>query len=327
MGDSSDRMANDTIIFFPLEAQLFLMEKNMKVMKKTLFLIVFVLTGASWLPIFSQPQQQILTKPLAPHLYLLHGYTPNVLASVGPDGVLLCDASYGELGDKLTVELKKLGDMKVRFIINTHWHFDHTGGNKVFGRGAIIIAHENARPYLITEQLLLDQVQKAYPEHAVPNLTLTGSLKIYFNGEAIKIIPLTGGHSNGDLIVYFEKANVLHIGDIVFTDMLPFIDLERGGNALQLSDNINKIIATAPADVRIIPGHSRECNIKYLRNYQAMVEATVKVVRAEMDKGKSLEDIKAAQVLKDWGKWATGPASCEDWIEAIYRSVKAAQIP
>jgi len=285
-------------------------------------LIAFLLAGASLWPALAWAQQQIVATPLASQLYLLHGYTPNVIVSVGPEGVLLCDASYEQLGDKLTAELMKLGETKVKYIINTHWHFDHTGGNKVFGRGAVIIAHENVRPYLSTDQLLLGQVQKAYPEHAVPNLTLTGPLKIYFNDETIKIIPLIGGHSNGDLIVYFEKANVLHIGDIVFTDMLPFIDLERGGNVLRLVENIRKIIDLMPADVKIIPGHGRECNIEYLRNYQAMLEATVKVVRAEMDKGKSLEEIKTAGVLKDWTKWAVGPANCDDWIGAIYQSIK-----
>jgi len=292
--------------------------------KKLMSLSVFVLAGASLLPALALAQQQIATTQLAPQLYLLHGYTPNVIASVGPDGILLCDASYEELGDKVSAALGTLGKEKIRYIINTHWHFDHTGGNKVFGRDTVIIAHENVRPYLITDQLLLGQVQKAYPEHAVPNLTLTGPTTIYFNGETIKIIPLPGGHTNGDLIVYFEKANVLHIGDIVFTDMLPFIDLERGGNVLRLIENIGKVIAMMPPDVRIIPGHVRECHIEDLRNYQAMLEATVGVVQAEMEKGKSLEEIKAAGVLKDWEKWATGPARCDDWIEAIYKSVLAA---
>ena len=284
--------------------------------------MVSLLAGVSWLPILVGAQQSIVTTPLAPRLYLLHGYTPNVIASVGTDGVLLCDASYGELGDKLAVELQKLGATKIRYIINTHWHFDHTGGNKVFGRDAVIVAHENARPFLTTDQLLLGQTLKAYPEKAVPNLTTSGPLTIHFNGEVIKIMPLPGGHTNGDLIVYFEKANVLHIGDIVFTDMLPFIDLERGGNVLQLIENIKKIIAMMPVDVKIIPGHVRECNLAYLRQYHAMLDETVKVVRAEMGKGKTLAEIKASQVLDEWKKWAVGPASCEDWIEVIYRSIK-----
>jgi len=291
---------------------------------KTRFLFVFLFMGASLCPAYAGAQQNIVTTQLAPRLYLLHGFTPNVIASVGPDGLLLCDASYEELGDKLSAEFKKLGKDKPQTIINTHWHFDHTGGNKVFGRDAVIIAHENVRPFLLSDQMLLGQVQKAYPEDAVPNMTITGPITLHLNGEAVKIIPMPGGHTDGDLIVYFEKANVAHIGDIVFTDMLPFIDLERGGNVLRLIDNIGAVIAMMPPDARIIPGHVRECKIEDLKNYQEMLRATVNVVRAEMKKGKSLEEVKAAGVLKDWKKWAVGPASCDDWIEAIYRSVLAA---
>ncbi len=285
------------------------------------YLLALLLAGALYLQALAQDQQQIVTTEIAPSLYLLHGYTPNVIASVGPDGILLCDASYEELGEKISSALGRPGKEKIRYIINTHWHFDHAGGNKVFGRNAIIIAHETVRPYLMTDQLLLAQVQKAYPERAVPNLTLAGPTTVYFNDEVIKLLPLPGGHTDGDMIVYFEKANVLHVGDIVFTDMLPFIDLERGGNVLRLIENLRTIIATMPPNVRIIPGHVRECNIGDLRDYQKMLEATVNVVRAEMERGKSLAEIKAAGVLKDWEKWATGPARCDDWIEAIYRSL------
>ena len=287
-------------------------------------LLAVFLAGAFLSPLVALAQQQIVATELAPRLYLLHGYTPNVIVSAGPDGVLLCDASYGELGDKLSAALGALTQEKPRYIVNTHWHFDHTGGNKVFGRNAVIIAHENVRPWLTTDQPLLGQVQKAYPGHAVPDVTLTGPITLFFNGEAIRIIPLPGGHTDGDLVVHFEKANVLHIGDIVFSDMLPFIDLDRGGNVLRLIENIGRVMAMMPPDVRIIPGHGRECTVEDLRKYREMVEATVKIVRAEMEKGRGLEEIKAAGVLKDWQKWAKGPATCEDWIESIYKSVKAA---
>ena len=162
-------------------------------------------------------------------------------------------------------ELLKIGSKKIDYIVNTHWHFDHADGNKYLGKGATIIAHEKVRQYLSSDQTIRDKFYEAYPDYAIPHITFNDTVTFYFNGETIKLIPLTGGHTDSDIIVYFKKAKVVQIGDLCFADMIPFIDVEHGGNVIQMANHLQTIIETMPDDVRIFCGHGREYNVGDLK--------------------------------------------------------------
>jgi cyclase len=245
----------------------------------------------------------------------------NTIASIGKDGVLIVEANYVEYSRYLREELKKLGNDKIKYIIDTHWHFDHCGGNKVFGKEATIIAHSEVKKFLSRDEILLGDTQNAYPDYALPKITFETEYDLCFNGDSIKVIAVSGGHSAGDAIVYFKNSNVVHIGDIIFSDMFPFIDVDHGGSVVTLADNIQRIIDIMPPDVKIIPGHGRDYTIEELKEYRNMVVKTKGIVQKELLNGKSLDEIKKANVLKNWKDWE-GSFSCNDWIEFIYYSLK-----
>ena len=259
-------------------------------------------------------------KRLGDTLYRLCLPPVNLVACAGPDGTLLVDAGYEQMGDAIKAELAKIGASDVRFVVDTHWHFDHAGGNKVFGPRALIMAHRSALDLLSTDQVLLDETQKAHPVEARPKLAFDGVLELRLNGERITVTPVPGGHTGGDVVVLFEKANVLHIGDLVFPDQFPFVDLEHGGDVVKLAENIQKVIAMAPPGVRIVPGHGRDLTIEDLSKYREMLLATTEIVRKQVRAGKSLEAIREADALKDYSAW-DGSFTRGDWIEIAYRSL------
>ncbi|MFA5403731.1 MAG: MBL fold metallo-hydrolase, partial [Ignavibacteria bacterium] len=258
-------------------------------MKKSFLIpliLVFLISAA-----VSQDNPKVPTAKvtqLDKNLYEISMQTCNILASIGLDGVLLVDANYKECGKYMTAEIEKLGGVNINYIINTHWHFDHTGGNQVIGnKNTIIIAHKDAKELLLKDQFLLGDTINALPEYALPKITFDKSYDLDFNGEKIELIALSGGHSAGDIIVYFKKSNILHIGDIIFSDMFPFADYDHGGSVFTLEKNIQKIIDMFPDDVKIIPGHGRICTKDDLKKYREMVIATSEIVKEEKDKGKS----------------------------------------
>ena len=293
-------------------------------MRQNKFVIFAVLSLMIFFNAYSQDSTKApptKVKKFTDNLFEITLVPVNTLASVGEDGVLIVDANYIEYSKYLKAEIKKLGKEKVDYIVNTHWHFDHCGGNKYFGKEAKIIAHPDVKKFLSRDELLLGDTQKAYPEYALPQITFNTEYDMFFNGDSIKIISVPGGHTSGDAIVYFKNANVVHIGDIIFADELPFIDIDHGGNVFTLADNIQKIIDIMPEDVKIIPGHGREYSIIDLKDYRDMVLKTSDIVTKEILKGKSLDEIKKANVLKEWKDWGKS-FSCEDWIEYIFYSFK-----
>jgi cyclase len=259
-------------------------------------------------------------KQLDKNLYEITIQSCNILANIGPDGVLIVDANYKEYGKYVAEEIEKLGGNSINYIINTHWHFDHVGGNSVLGNDkTIIIAHEDAKNLMLKDQFLLGDTIKASPQNALPNKTFIGSYDMEFNGEKIDLMALSGGHSAGDIIVYFKNSNVLHIGDIIFADMFPYVDYDHGGSVFTLEKNIQKIIEMFPDDVKIIPGHGRICTKEDLKKYREMVIATSEIVKKEKEKGKTIEEMKKENILKDWKEWGKA-FTCDDWIEIIYNS-------
>jgi len=286
-----------------------------------LFFFIMILLPNSYFVQAERPAVEVTT--LHTNLYKMSSGVNNWIALLGPDGVLLSDDAPEGLAKAIKPELKRLGSDKIKFIINTHWHHDHCGGNLFFGKDATIIAHHSVRQALSERQeiSLFGENFKAYPEYALPDLTFSSRLKINFNGEEIEIIHMPNGHTEGDAIVYFRHANILHIGDLYISNHFPPIDYDHGGDVEQFAENLQNIIKAMPHDVLIISGHLEDGDISDLKAYHEMLISTVEIVRRGMMDGKSLEDMQRERILdewKDWGKHVT----CDMWIKTIFHCLR-----
>src|SRR5712692_12003121 len=186
------------------------------------------------------------------NVYMLEGSGGNIGVSVGPDGILIVDDQFAPLADKIKAALKTLGDGKLKFVLNTHYHGDHTGGNVVFSPEAPIIAQTNVRARLSTEQKskFFKRTTPPSPKEALPVITFDQAVSVFFNGEEIKVIHFPHGHTDGDSVIFFTGANVVHMGDDFFAGRFPFVDLASGGNVEGVTKNVGDIISKLPAGVK-----------------------------------------------------------------------------
>ena len=289
-----------------------------------LFLIVILilpLTVQAQTPDFSKVE--ITATKVAGNIYMLQGQGGNIGVSVGADGILIVDDQFAPLADKIKAALKTLGEGKLKFVLNTHWHGDHTGGNVQFGPEAPIIAHDNVRRRLATEQKseFFKRTTPASPKEALPVITFDKSLSVHFNGEEIKVIHFPQGHTDGDSIIFFTSSNVVHMGDDFFVARFPFVDLESGGSVQGLTRNIGEIIPKLAADVKIIPGHGPISTVEDLKQYHHMLLETTAVVQSKMKAGKTVAQIKAEGLPAEWASWGSGFIKTDVWLETIHRSL------
>ncbi len=255
------------------------------------------------------------------NVYMLEGAGGNIGVSAGTDGILIVDDQFAPLADKIRAALKELNPGQLRFVLNTHYHGDHTGSNVVFGKEATIIAHDNVRARLAAEQTLMGNKVPASPKEALPVITYAQSVSIHFNGEEIRVIHFPNGHTDGDSVMFFHTSNVVHMGDDFFAERFPFVDLEHGGSVEGLTKNIGDIAARLPADVRIIPGHGPISALDDLKRYHRMLIETTAIIRKEMGAGKTLEQLKAAGLPEEWKTWGTGFIKTDRWIETVFKSL------
>lgn len=265
---------------------------------------------------------QFRTSKLTDNVYMLQGRGGNIGAIVGPDGILIVDDDYREMGVKLAAALKALGQEKPRFILNTHWHGDHTQGNEVFGKDSTIVAHFNVRKRMSQTNVLsfFNQTVPASPVHAWPVITYSESMSIHINGEEVKLVHFPNGHTDGDTIVFFTKANVVHLGDDFFVGRFPFVDLDSNGNVQGLINNIGNLLAKIPTDAKLIPGHGPVSTHTDLKNYHTMLIETSKIVQDGMKKKKTLDELKKAGFPEKFKEAGSGFIKTEQWIETIYKS-------
>ncbi|HEV7744120.1 MAG TPA: MBL fold metallo-hydrolase [Pyrinomonadaceae bacterium] len=264
---------------------------------------------------------------VAGSVYMLQGAGGNIGVSVGPDGFFLVDDQYAELADKIKAALKTLGDGKVKYIVNTHYHLDHVGNNAAFGPEVTIIAHPNCRKRLETDQVskFFNQTFKALPKEALPNLTYEQTISVFFNGEEIKIVHFANSHTDGDSVVFFPGSNVVHMGDNFFNPRFPIVDIEGGGNAENMAKHIGDIISrlqNAPG-VKIIPGHGPLTDLDGLKAYHRMLVETIDIVRKRMAAGKTLDQIKAEGLPEEWKSWGSGFIKTDVWLTLVYNSLSA----
>ena len=294
-------------------------------MKKFLLLtLLFVFTaGAQAQTDFSKVQMKA-TK-VAGNVYMLEGAGGNIGVSVGDDGLLIVDDQFAPLADKIRAALKGIADKKLKFILNTHWHGDHTGGNVAFGPEATIIAHDNVRKRLATEQksTVFNTTTPASPKEALPVITFDQSVSVHFNGEDIRAIHFPHGHTDGDSVIFFSASNVVHLGDDFFAGRFPFVDLESGGSVEGLIKNIGELVNKIPADAKLIPGHGPISTLDDLKSYHRMLQQTTEIVRGKIAAGKTLDQIKSEGLPDEWKPWGQGFIKTDRWVETIYKSLTA----
>lgn len=269
-------------------------------------------------PVFKSTQ-------LTDSIYMLQGKGGNLGLIKGKDGLLLIDADYKVMSGALKTELAKHGGVeKLNYLINTHWHGDHTQGNDALGHHAKIIAHDNVRKRLTTTQeiKLFQMVSKPYPEHALPSLTYATRMSMHINGEELKVVHFPGGHTDGDSVVFFKNANVVHMGDHFFSGFFPFVDIDHGGNVLTMAKNVKTILGMVDDKTKIIPGHGPLSTKADLQAFHDMLVETSAEVKTMKDKGMSLTEIQTKGLSKKWAPWAAKsffPAKV--WIGIVHSSL------
>ena len=273
---------------------------------------------------------QIKVTKVSGNIYMLEGDGGNIAASVGEDGIVIVDDQYAPLAEKIAAALKSIGvtDKPVRFVINTHYHGDHTGGNLPFASGgSTVIAQDNVRKRLETGgkagnggSVTMDV--KPAAKGALPIITFDHDVTVHLNGEDIRALHFPAGHTDGDAIVFFPKANVVHMGDDYVRYGYPFIDVTAGGSVQGMTAACEKVVAVLPADVKVIPGHGQISNLNEVREYITMLKETTVAVQAAINAGKTVDQMKKEKILAAWDKKYTGKFITSDvFIETLYNSL------
>jgi glyoxylase-like metal-dependent hydrolase (beta-lactamase superfamily II) len=289
--------------------------------KRPLLLAAFLLT----LPAAAQQdfsKVEVKAQKMAEGVYMLTGAGGNIGVSAGADGVFLVDDQYAPLTDKIKAAVAGVSDKPVRFVLNTHWHGDHVGGNENLGKtGVVIFAHENVRKRMSTEQFikLFDQKVPPSPAAALPLVTFVDSTSFHINGDDIDAFHVPPAHTDGDAIVYFRKANVLHMGDTFFNGMYPFVDLATGGSVNGMIAACDRGLALGDASTKIIPGHGPAGTKADLKTFRDMLAASRDAVLPLVKAGKSLDEVKAAKPTAALDeKWGKGFIKPESWVQILY---------
>ena len=278
------------------------------------------------LPQFAQAQRnfddvQVEATQVADNIYMLTGSGGNIGVIIGEDGTFIIDDQFAPLTDKINAAIAKLTDKPVKFVINTHWHGDHTGGNENFGKaGALIVAHDNVRERMSAKQLA-DAVENADASKALPVVTFAEDVTFHLNGETIHAFHVDEAHTDGDAIIHFKNANVMHLGDTFFAGRFPYIDLNSGGSIDGMISSANKVLSLTNDDTKIIPGHgplSTPGDLKKYRDVMMKVRAKIMIMVRE---DKTLEDVIAANPTEGYDDWGTGFINSERFITIVYNDL------
>lgn len=258
-------------------------------------------------------------------VHVLTGSGGNIGVIVGNEATFLVDDQFAPLTPKIVAAVAALTPLPIKFVLNTHWHGDHTGGNENIGKaGALLVAHDNVRKRMSTEQFdrILNRRSPASPPGALPVVTFNDSVTFHLNGDEIVALHVATAHTDSDALVYFTKANVIHMGDTFFADRYPFIDVASGGNVNGIIAAADRALAICNPQTIVIPGHGPTTNCAGLREFRAMVLTIRDRIKAEMTKGRTLEQLKAAGLTADYdAKWGSGFIRPPVFVELVYRSL------
>jgi glyoxylase-like metal-dependent hydrolase (beta-lactamase superfamily II) len=253
---------------------------------------------------FAQGQAvEYIATPLSSTVTMIKGKGGNIAVSSGADGVFIIDDQLKPLTDQLLASIRKVSEQPIRFVINTHYHGDHVGGNETLGgAGSVIIAHDNVRQRMTSEQFsnFMNSTTPAWPQYSLPVVTFNDKVTLHLNGEAVTVTHVPRGHTDGDSIVYFPDSNVLHMGDIFFNGLYPYIDLDGGGSIQGMIAAVELGIGMADAETRIIPGHGPLSDFNGMQEYHAFLTKARDNVQALIDQGMSLEQAIAANPTAEW---------------------------
>jgi glyoxylase-like metal-dependent hydrolase (beta-lactamase superfamily II) len=267
-------------------------------------------------------QVRIETIPLADGLHMLVGQGGNIVVSTGADGPVLVDDQFAPLAPKIEAAVSALQDRPVRFVINTHWHGDHTGGNEPFGRaGALIVAHENVRRRMSTAQFMtaFQREVPPAPPAALPVVTFDDGVTLHWNGEEIAVEHVAPAHTDGDALVWFRRAGVVHTGDTYVSGAFPFVDVSSGGSLEGVIASAERVLAQAVPETKIVPGHGALSNAAELAAWREMLVAVRGRVKAALAAGKSLEAYRAEQPLADLApRYAKGFLDAERFLAIVW---------
>ncbi len=269
---------------------------------------------------------EIKTEKLSEGVAVLFGAGGNIGVSHGEDGTILIDDQFEDLSEKIQNAVAALGASEASYVINTHWHGDHSGGNENFGNaGATILAHDNVRVRMLGEQTSGRGNNPASAKVALPSVTYADGIKLFMNNDEIHVIHIPTGHTDGDSIIFFKKANVIHMGDTFFNKVtLPFIDLNSGGNAKGILASAEKALSLADDNTKIIPGHGPVATRADLVAYRDLVANTIDKVQKAIDAGQTLEQVQAQDLLKDVDVNKEGFIKPDAFIGFVYESLKSA---
>lgn len=303
--------------------------KELIMMKISVFtvLITFSLfTGISTAVADKQDEVTIETQVVREGIYMLTGNGGNIGISSGADGIFMIDDQFAPLTKKIKQAIEKISEQPVRFLLNTHWHPDHTGGNENFGgTGAVIIAQDNVRKRMSVDNFIkmFGMDAPASSGDALPVITFSDAVTFHLNGEEISIFHVKNAHTDGDSMVHFKNANVIHMGDVYFAGMYPFIDYASGGSIEGCIAAIDKVLALANADTNLIPGHGPLSNKSDLNEYQAMLAMIGLRIQKMVSAGKTLEEVQASQPANEYdAAYGGGFIKSETFVGMLYEGMK-----
>ncbi len=260
--------------------------------------------------------------PVAGSIHMLKGRGGNLGVCVGPDGSFLVDDQFAPLTDKILAAIATIHPGPLRFVLNTHWHGDHTGGNENLGKaGTLVVAHDNVRVRMSTEQFntVFADTTPPSPAAALPVVTFNDAVTLHLNGEEIHAFHVPPAHTDGDAIVHFRRANVIHAGDIYFNGMYPFIDIDSGGSIRGVLAAVDRILALADANTHIIPGHGPLSNRIELERYRAMLAGVVDAIAPAIGRGATLEEVVAAAPTATFDAiWGNGFMKPPQFTKIVY---------
>lgn len=290
--------------------------KRIQILFTSLFFLTMIMYAQN-------KEVKIITEKLTDHIHVLKGRGGNIGLFVGDNEVFMIDDQFAPLSEKILKAIRTISDKPIKYLVNTHWHGDHTGGNANMQKeGAVIVSHENVRKRMGTEQVVWGKKRPASPKEALPVITFSEDMRFYIDEEDIFITHVHNAHTDGDALVYFTTSNVLHVGDTYFQGKFPYIDLGSGGSIDGYIKGIEKMLVLSDDNTKIIPGHGNVTSKKELNAYLKMLKGLKRNVMNAINEGKTLEEVKNdAAITKDY-KSFSGWITEERIRETIYKSLK-----
>ena len=269
---------------------------------------------------------QIKTEKLSATTYMMTGEGGNLGLSIGADAVFVIDDQFAPLTPKIKAAITKLTKKPIKFVLNTHWHFDHTGGNESMGKaGVLIVAHENVRKRMSAEGFIafFGMKTKAEPKVALPVITFTQNMAFHINGDEVYVSHIANAHTDGDAIVHFRNSDVIHMGDTFFNKIYPFIDTSSGGKVDGMIGAADRVLAIAGDNTKIIPGHGPLADKTDLKAYRDMLATVSERIKAQIKDGKTLEEVLATKPTAEFDEaWGKGFLMPQKWVEMMYENLK-----